>query len=206
MLVAAGWQFKARRLISSVLKHPLVLRAKAPLRNVWWALKGRGTRNPPIPARVESMLFVCLGNICRSPFGAELAKRLLPEAGKGHIRCASAGIRPSQDRQSPRDACRASAGYGISLEEHVPQALTRELMASHDMVVVMEWRQLEELRAAYPEHHDRIFLLSLFDDAAENAYERLNIADPFGRPVVAFEECYRRIDRSLRRCLAAVQN
>ena len=70
------------------------------------------------------------------------------------------------------------------------------------MVIVMEWRHLAHLRAAYPEHQDRIFLLSLFDDGARNAYERYNIPDPFGRPLAAFEDCYRRVDRAMRNLIS----
>lgn len=196
---------RLRSLIRAVLIHPLVLRLKAPVRNAWWAVKGPGTTNPPIPRDVTSMLFVCLGNICRSPFGAELAQRLAADNGHAGMRFSSAGIRPSQDHRSPDAACQASLAYGITLTNHRPQELTAALMQAHDIVVVMEWRQLEQLRAAYPEHRQRIFLLPLFDEGARNAYERYNIADPFGRPLDAFEECYRRMDHTLRRFLARVQ-
>ena len=190
-------------LIRSLVTHPLTMRVKAPLRNAWWAVKGIGTRNPAHPPRVESVLFVCLGNICRSPFGAELARRLLAEAGRTDVRCASAGIRPSQAARSPHEACRVSAAYGLSLDAHEPQPLTRELMASHDVVFVMEQSQLEHLRAEYPEFRDRIFLLSLFDTAARSTYERYNIADPFGQPLTAYEACYERIERAIRSWIPA---
>lgn len=120
-----------------------------------------------------------------------------------HVRCSSAGIRPSQAACSPREACQVSASYGLSLDEHEPQPLTRELMASHDIVFVMEQAQLEQLRAEYPELRERIFLLSLFDDDAGGAYERYNIADPFGQPLTAYEACYERIERAIRSWLPA---
>ena len=178
------------------------MRLRAPVRNAWWRLRGSGIRNPPVPSTVNSILFVCLGNICRTPFGAEIAKRLLAQAGRSDVRCTSAGIRPSRNKRSPDDACRASLAYGVSLNDHRPQVLTRELMESHDVVVVMEWWHLAHLRAAYPELHDRIVLLSLLDDEASSAYERYHIADPWGQPIAAFDECYRRMDRILRRWLA----
>jgi protein-tyrosine phosphatase len=191
-----------RSLAKTVLAHPVVMRLKPRLRSVWWTLKGRGVENPPLPDRLTSVLFVCLGNICRSPFASELAKRLLRDLGRVDVLCSSAGIRPSQDHRSPDEACRVSLTYGVSLDDHVPRALTSEMMASHDMVVVMEHSQFVQLRAAYPARRDRIFLLSLFDDAARNAFERFNIADPFGKPLLVYQECYTRIDRALRRCLA----
>ena len=197
---------KVRRLAKAVLTHPVAARLGAPLRSAWWRIRGLGTHNPPVRREVTSILFVCLGNICRSPFGAALASRLSADAGRRDIRCSSAGIRPSQDDCSPPEACRASERYGVALTGHRPQALTPELMRSHDLVVVMEWRQLAQLRDMYPDLRSRIFLLPLFDDAAQGGYERYNIADPFGKPLVAFDECYRRMERSLRRFVAALQH
>jgi protein-tyrosine-phosphatase len=188
----------AGRLLTSVLTHPIMLRLKAPLRRVYWAMRGLGTKNPPLPERVESMLFVCLGNICRSPFAAELAAQLLRDRGRADVRFTSAGIRPSQAGRSPAPACEVSARYGLSLREHLPQPVTPEIMKSHDVVVVMEWKHLQHLRAVYPAHRDRIVLLSLLDAGARTAYERYNIVDPFGKPVAAYEVCYDRIQRALR--------
>jgi protein-tyrosine phosphatase len=193
-----GHETAAGRLLTSVLTHPIVLKLKAPLRRLFWAVRGLGTKNPPPPARVESILFVCLGNICRSPFAAELAAQLLRDRGRADVRFTSAGIRPSQAGRPPAYACEVSARYGLSLREHLPQAVTTELMKSHDLVVVMEWKHLQQLRTAFPAYRDRIVLLSLLDAGARNAYERYNIADPFGKTVAAYEECYDRIQRALR--------
>jgi protein-tyrosine phosphatase len=196
--VIARTERAASRLITAALVHPLTMRIKAPLRNAFWSIRGIGTRNPPLPRRVNSVLFVCLGNICRSPFGAGLARRLLAEAGRGDISCASAGIRTSQAAGSPHEACLASSAFGVSLIGHQPQALTPELIESHDVVLVMEQRQLAHVGAAFPKYRDRIFLLSLFDDSPRNAYERYNIADPFGDTPDAYRACFRRIERALR--------
>ncbi|MGH9349986.1 MAG: hypothetical protein ACRD26_22260, partial [Vicinamibacterales bacterium] len=195
---------RAATLLRSALTHPLVMQMKRPLQDLRWRVKGARLRNPPVPERVEAVLFVCLGNICRSPFGALRAERLLEEAGRGDLLCTSAGIRPSQAARSPGEACAVARRYGLSLDRHVPQALTRGLVAAHDMVVVMEASQLEQVQAAYPELHDRVFLLPLYDDAARGDYERYNIADPFGQPLEAFETCYERMDRALRRWLQTV--
>jgi protein-tyrosine phosphatase len=176
---------------------------KRPLRNVVWRVKGGSVQNPVAPALINSALFVCLGNICRSPFAALLADRMMREAGWRGVQCTSAGIRPSQGRRSPDEAVEAAAAYGIRLD-HVPQLLTREMITTHDVTVVMEAAHFERLRHEYPEFRARIVLLSLFDDRAKGAYDRLNIADPFGQPLPVFTECYRRIDMALRRWLASL--
>lgn len=192
----------SERAITALVTNPLALALKRPLRDLAWAVKGSGLKNPPLPPKVESILFVCQGNICRSPFAAVLAtERLRHEGGVG-IRCTSAGIRTTQAARSPSAACDVAATYGVSLVHHRPQPLTRELMEAHDLIVVMEASHLLELRVSYPSAANRVVLLSLFDQAAIFGYDRFNIADPFARPRAAFESCYSRIDRALSNMLA----
>jgi len=191
-------------MIRTVLTHPVVMMLKRYAREVRWSIAGSGVRNPAIPRQVRSVLFVCLGNICRSPFGALLAERLFREAGKGDIKCSSAGIRASQAARSPADAVAAARSYGIRLDDHVPRQLLRDLVAAHDVVMVMEASQQQQLQATYPEFRDRFLLLPLLDDSPAGAYERCNLPDPFGQPIEVFEACYARIDRVLRRWVSAV--
>jgi protein-tyrosine phosphatase len=183
--------------ITAFLRHPAVMRIKHAVRELRWRLTRTAPVNPPIPPEVRSLLFVCLGNICRSPFAGLLARRQLDALGRSDVLSVSAGIRTTQAKRSPREACEAAAAYGLELESHRPLQLTDQLMDAADMVIVMEVGQLAQLRSAYPKHHGRIFLLSLLDAQASRAYERDNIEDPFGRPLAAFHHCYGRINRAL---------
>lgn len=189
-------------LLTQVLTHPVIVGLKRPLRDEWWALRGASLCNPPIPSHVDSVLFVCLGNICRSPFAARRALARFVEAGDTRMQCLSAGLRPSQAARSPREACQMAAAYGLTLDDHKPRPLTAELMAS-DLIVVMDTSQLQRLREEYPECGDRLFLLALLDVDGRGAYERHNIEDPFGQPLAAYDACYRRIDRALGKLVAA---
>jgi protein-tyrosine phosphatase len=173
--------------------------AKRRLRDLRSWLDGHGLVNPDLPPSVSAVLFVCFGNICRSPFAARLMADRRPA-----ISCRSAGVRTTQTGLSPENACLAAASFGIALDDHRPTLLTRELIAVADLVVVMEAAHLSLLRTAYPEAASRVVLLSLFDPHAAGAYERLNIEDPFSQPLSAFEHCYRRIDRALDRLLSAI--
>ncbi len=192
------------RLLTWLLRHPATMAIKRRLRDLRWTLRRPVPANSPLPDRAEALLFVCLGNICRSPFAAVLAEHYLRDSGRGHVRTASAGIRPSQAARPPVDAVEAARAFGVSLDDHRPQALTPELIEAHDVVVVMESVQLDHLRMTYPEHAGRFVLLSLFDGAAAGGYERFNIMDPFGQSRDAFRACYHRIERALTALLSAL--
>ena len=191
------------RALTAMLTHSLAMALKRRARDLLWSLNEPKVKNPPIPLHVRSMLFVCLGNICRSPFAAHIASHQLAVNDAAGIRCDSAGIKTTQGGRSPGEACEVAAEYGVSLVHHRPQMLTRSLVDAFDMVVVMESSQLQELRISYPDAADRLFLLSFFEVGLAG-YERYNIPDPFSQPRTAYEACYRRIDGAVSRLIAAV--
>lgn len=191
-------------LITAVLRHPVAMAIKRRVRDLHWTWRRDVVENPQLPQQVRSILFVCLGNICRSPFASELAAHRLAAMGNTTIASRSAGIRTTQAGRSPAEACEAAAAYGIQLGAHVPHQLTQQLMDDADLIVVMEARQFSELRSTYPMHRDRIFLLALLDPDAAGAHARYNIVDPFGRPIEAFHSCYRRISRAVDRLVSAL--
>lgn len=201
---ATGRRSLPNRVLRLLLTCPAAVRLKPPIRELWWKLRSRSVRNPLLPPAPRSILFVCLGNICRSPFAAMLAKRRLMEMGRHDVRCTSAGIRASQAERSPDDACAAAARFGLSLEDHRVRMLSPQLMDEHDLVVVMESGQLSALRQAYPRHRDRIVLLARFDTSASTAFERCNIVDPFERGMAAYDVCYGRIERAVAALLATM--
>ncbi|HEY7497031.1 MAG TPA: hypothetical protein VH740_00885 [Vicinamibacterales bacterium] len=185
------------RFLHSVLTHPLAMSLKRPLKDLWWWASGWRFANPSIPARIDSILFVCHGNICRSPFAADLAAKLLRGEGHRHVRCASAGIRTNPASRPPSEAIEAAAVFGASFDNHQPLQVSDDVIAAFDLVVVMEAAHAAELRRRYPQAAKRIVLLSLLDDSASGSYARYNIADPFGQPFATFVDCYRRIKRAL---------
>lgn len=191
-------------MLGTVLRHPAVQPLKRAARNAWWLYKGRSIVNPPVPAGVRSVLFVCLGNICRSPFAELVAARRSEQRSPGAMVFASAGIHTKQAAQPPAEARSVAKRFGISLDAHRPQQLTRELVDAYDMVVVMETSQLDLLRARYPDLRERVFLLSMFDEGA-SGLERYAIADPFGLTPEAFQECYRRIERTVSALLHEIE-
>ncbi len=179
-------------ILTYVLRHPVAMRLKRAWRDVRWRLRGEVAVNPPLPARIDSILFVCLGNICRSPFAGMLAQRLLADTRGVAVIARSAGIRTTQSGTSPGAAREAARAYGVSLDMHRPTMLTAESMAAHDLIVVMEYEQMRRLQHDYPDQASRVVLLSLFEPGV-TGYERFNIEDPFMRSAAEFAYCYQRI-------------
>jgi protein-tyrosine-phosphatase len=70
---------------------------------------------------------------------------------------------------------------GIEIGNHRARTITRELIASFDLILTMERGHKEALRAEFPEHAGRVYMLSEMADLLHD------IHDPIGGPIPEFE-------------------
>lgn len=167
-----------------------------------WRVRGLFIENPPLPDALRSWLFVCTGNLCRSPFAAGLAERILA-ASSGGATVGSAGLQITGASRCPENARRAARAYGVALESHVVRRLDARMAERFDVLVVMDAKQWRHLRRRWPFWRAKILLLPLFDTEPASVYERYHIQDPLGQGDAAFAASYARIDRATRRLIEA---
>ena len=103
-----------------------------------------------LPRGIRSVLFVCKGNICRSPFaasylGAKLKERNCP------IEVSSAGLESTPGGKANPIATAVALQDHILLAAHVTKPITRDLVRQADLIVVMEFMQCVELLKNYPD-------------------------------------------------------
>jgi protein-tyrosine phosphatase len=167
---------------------------------VYWACLGKRIRNPPIQGSPGSILFLCQGNVCRSPFAEGYLRRIVAGRNLPGIRSLSAGINVRVSVPSPDLAVRVAKALEVDLTDHRSKPVTAGMIENTDMIFTMEHRQAEFMRKSFPDHVRKIFLLPLFDtnppQAGDYAF-RYNIPDPYGRSEKDFLECFRRIERSI---------
>lgn len=83
-----------------------------------------------------NLLFVCTGNLCRSPFGERRTLELVGSAG-GPLVVHSAGIRAVVGAPMHPDTAQVLAEHGGSAEGHTARQLTREAVEHADLVLTM---------------------------------------------------------------------
>jgi protein-tyrosine-phosphatase len=100
------------------------------------------------------VLFVCAGNICRSPFAEGLARRLATERGLD-VEFASAGEIALDGDRCPPDAVAVAKEYGVDLSSHRARRLTTD---KADKVVPLfdVPDPLGRGRAAYRQTYERL--------------------------------------------------
>jgi glycosyltransferase involved in cell wall biosynthesis/protein-tyrosine-phosphatase len=144
----------------------------------------------------SSVLILCYGNICRSPYAAAaLAKRVPSD-----LRILSAGvIRPG--RPSPEFAVTAAAARGIDLSPHRSTLITEEMARASDLIVVMDTGQRRTVETRYGVKRRRILVLGDLDPVDITTR---TIPDPYARPLDVFHDCYARVDRCIRELADAI--
>ncbi len=140
---------------------------------------------PPRTAR--SFLFVCFGNIIRSPMCEALLKQALPRLPSYLITVSSAGLNAVPGRAAHPWATAAAQGFGISLENHRAQLLTGDMVSQADAVFAMDYDDFVQLLSRYPEARNKIFMLSAY---ASEYHRAVEITDPYYSGEEATRSCY----------------
>ena len=144
--------------------------------------------------RNQPFLFLCFGNICRSPF-AEASWNAKALSNNLQIKGVSAGIVQSRFLVPPDDAVSAATAYGLKLQDHMSQKVTPELLKSATVIMCMDLKNQADLVSQYPSVFYKCFLLGNFSS------QSLEIADPFRLGRAAFDNCYRQIDEAVNHIL-----
>jgi len=132
--------------------------------------------------RSPLILFVCTGNICRSPMAEHYARHRLQQLGLP-LRVASAGFLLPGLPASPQ-ARQTLAEKGLSAENHRSTQLSAEVLRSAWRIYTMEERHRNDLVALAPNAAHKIFTLG---EAAEMPGD---VADPYMQPVARYRETF----------------
>lgn len=161
-------------------------------------------RSRRLPAHPQSVLFVCHGNIIRSPMAAALLGGFLPDSVRKEITIASAGLRLKPGNLADERACIAAREFGVSLDQHRVQPLTAEMAQRADVIFVMDFLNEAVLLSRYPQVRGRVFLLAAQGDGSGSF--AMEIPDPYEGTLSDVRTSYRALEyhiRSLAKALSA---
>jgi protein-tyrosine-phosphatase len=138
---------------------------------------------------MKRVLFVCTGNICRSPLAQVLLTRALAERGVSEVEVSSAGTGAWDGAPASEGAYLVALECGLDLSEHRARLLTRELVEAADLVFTMARHHRARVQELGGE--GRTFVLGEY---AGRSGEEAEVGDPFGGDLEVYRDTYAELD------------
>ena len=150
---------------------------------------------------MKNVLFVCTGNICRSPIAEGLFRRLI--GNRKDIEVASAGVHAVSGQPPSLYAVQVCAEEGADITGLRSQPLTSALVDQATHIFGMTGTHLETIQTLFPQTAEKTFLIREFEDPGTTVWR--DVSDPIGLGREVYEECARIIKNALPSVLAFVE-
>ena len=142
---------------------------------------------------MKTVLFVCTGNVCRSPMAEGIFRQAV--RGRGDYRALSAGLGAAEGQPPSAYAVQAVKELGIDISAGRSRMLTAELVQQADYIFGMTHSHLDTVAMLYPQAAEKIFLLREFDETLD-AFDK-DISDPIGGSYEVYLNCRDQIEQGI---------
>ena len=132
----------------------------------------------------NSILVVCVGNICRSPVGERLLKKLLPEK---HVFSAGIGAVVGSAVDLPME--KVAKAHGLDTSGHIARQITPEMCHKADLILAMNEEIMNEIYYLVPEARGKVMLFGKWIDEIE-------IPDPYKQKPKVHEQAYLLLEKA----------
>jgi protein-tyrosine phosphatase len=136
---------------------------------------------------INRVLFVCIGNICRSPMAEGLFSQIMPEKA-----VYSAGIHALIGEPADPLAQQLMQERGIDISEHRARSLSIWMVNDSDLILTMDQYQKRFIEFKYPAAKGKVMRLGEF-----GSYD---IPDPYKQGMYAFRQACHLIAMGVDRC------
>src|SRR5207248_65287 len=142
---------------------------------------------------MKIILFVCTGNVCRSPMAEGLFRHAVK--GRGDFRALSAGVGAIEGQPPSAYAVEALRELGIDISQQRSRMLSAELVNQADYIFGMTHGHVDAINLLYPQAAEKTFLLREFDETLD-VFEK-DIPDPIGGSYEVYLDCRDQIEQGI---------
>ena len=152
---------------------------------------------------IRSVVFVCHGNIIRSPMAEALLRKYLAGSNcHSRISVCSAGLVDEPKGRADERARIVAKEFGVSLDDHRPQRLSPELIERADVIFLMDRINEARIRVSNPAAAKKAFYLGAYT----SGHRRVEIPDPNLGTLADVRFCYHTLDLHARRLADSIQH
>ncbi|MEE9275852.1 MAG: low molecular weight protein arginine phosphatase [bacterium] len=150
-----------------------------------------------------NILFVCTGNLNRSPMAAALLHKFLSRAGRDDLSIRSAGTHAFEGSPAPANAIEVANQAGIDLSPHMTQPISRELVDWADRIVVMSPEHIDFIEVNFPDALDKIEEMASFRVGARPGD---SVKDPNGLSPFHYRQYFGELMEAVQGYFSSLQN
>lgn len=153
-------------------------------------------------SETKNVLFVCTGNTCRSPMAEGLFR--LAVQGRSDFKTSSAGVAASRGAPCNPETAALLKKRGAELKDFSSRMVSDELLAAATHVFAMTRSHLQTLKARFPKHSDKFYLVCEFVDIPNEGIGT-DVPDPIGLGRKAYEEVAEMFDMAIPSIIAYIE-
>ena len=148
--------------------------------------------------KIESILFVCLGNICRSPLAEGIARKINDEQNLG-LTIDSAGTSSWHRGEAPcANSQKVALQHQIDISNYKSRVVTKEDCAKFDLIIALDSSNKKDLESLC---NKKIIKLGEF------GFDGMDVPDPYHyNDFTGFEKVFDMIENSVKTLLKSYTN
>lgn len=147
------------------------------------------------------IIFVCTGNICRSPMAEGILSERLVQQGALSVKISSMGIHGLDNQPAAPMARQVCAEQGIDIENHRSRPLVPEELIEADLIFALEGVHKGYLQTFFPQVGDKVFLLAAWPEPEKRKH---NIKDPMGKSLRIYRTIFEEIESHIERIVPLI--
>ena len=150
-----------------------------------------------------NILFVCTGNVNRSPMAEALLRKFLSREGRKDVLVQSAGTHAFMGSPSPAEAIKVAEVAGVDLSRHRSRPLSRELVDWADRIVIMGPEHRDFIEMTFPDALGKVDEMAAFKPGGKSGD---TMKDPQGQTAFFYRQYFGELTQAIQGFLIFLRN